>query len=59
VTAPETARWTCTLRRYGACINSIGIEVADTIRDDYQKRSFVIEDLAFAIVNFVRRHAPF
>jgi hypothetical protein len=37
-----------TVRRYGAFINSIQIEIADTIRDDDQKRSFVIEDLAFA-----------
>ena len=48
-----------TVRRYGAFINSIQIEIADTIRNDDQKRLFVIEDLAFAIVNFVRRHAPF
>ena len=42
-----------TVRRYGACINSLQIEIADTIRDDDQKRAFVIEDLAFAIVNVV------
>ena len=48
-----------TVRRYGFFINSIQIEIADTIRDFEQKRLFLIEDLAFAIVNFVRRHAPF
>jgi hypothetical protein len=48
-----------TVRRYGVFINSIQIEIADTIRDFEQKRLFLIEDLAFAIINFVRRHAPF
>ncbi len=61
VTAPENSSVDggFTVRRYGAFISSIQIEIADTIRDDDQKRSFVIEDLALAIVNFVRRHAPF
>jgi N-formylglutamate amidohydrolase len=40
-------------------INCIQIELADTIRDNDEKRSFIIEDLAFAMINFVRRHAPF
>ena len=48
-----------TVRQYGALINSIQLEIADTIREDEQKRSFLGEDLAFAIINFVRRHAPF
>ena len=48
-----------TVRRYGVFINSIQVEIADTIRDFEQKRLFLIEDLAFAIINFVRRHAPF
>ena len=48
-----------TVRRYGVFINSIQVEIADTIRDFEQKRLFFIEDLAFAIINFVRRHAPF
>lgn len=55
-----------TVQRYGVFINSIQIEIADTIRrceddddDCKQKRLFLIEDLAFAIINFVRRHAPF
>lgn len=48
-----------TVRRYGVFINSIQIEIADTIRDFEQKRLFLIEDLGFAIINFVRRHAPF
>jgi hypothetical protein len=42
-----------TVRRHGACINSLQIEIADTIRDDDQKRAFVIEDLAFAVVDVV------
>ncbi len=55
-----------TVQRYGVFINSIQIEIANTIRicgddddDCKQKRLFLIEDLAFAIINFVRRHAPF
>jgi hypothetical protein len=48
-----------TVRRYGVFINSIQIEIADTIRDSEQRRLFLIEDSAFAIINFVRRHAPF
>jgi hypothetical protein len=40
-------------------LNCIQIEIANTIRNDPQKRSFLIEDLAFAIINLVRRHAPF
>lgn len=48
-----------TIRRYGAFINSIQVEIADTIRGDNGKRLFLIEDLAFAIINSVRRHVPF
>jgi hypothetical protein len=48
-----------TIRHHGASINSIQIEIANTIRGDGEKRDFLIEDLAFAIINFSRRHAPF
>ena len=48
-----------TVQRYGVFINSIQVEIADTIRNFEQKRLFLIEDLGFAIINFVRRHAPF
>lgn len=48
-----------TVRNYGASINSIQIECANTIRNDGEKRDFLIEDLAFSIINFARRHAPF
>jgi N-formylglutamate amidohydrolase len=48
-----------TVRHYGASITSIQIEIANTIRNDEAKRGFFIDDLALAIVNFVRRHAPF
>jgi hypothetical protein len=48
-----------TVRHYGAFINSIQVELADTVRLDDQKRPFVAEDLAFSIINFVRRYAPF
>jgi hypothetical protein len=50
-----------TVREYAekSKINCIQIEIADTIRDNEEKRGFVIEDLAFAMINFVRRHSPF
>jgi len=48
-----------TVRNYGTLINSIQVELASTVRNDSEKRAFVVEDLAFAIINFVRRHAPF
>ncbi len=48
-----------TVRNYGALLNSIQIELASTVRDDGEKQAFVVEDLAFAIMNFVRRHAPY
>lgn len=48
-----------TVRNYGASINSIQIELATPIRDKGEKQAFVVEDLAFAIINFVRRHASF
>ncbi|WP_074903692.1 hypothetical protein [Nitrosomonas communis] len=57
------------VQRYGKrCINSIQIELADTIClcqdgeseiECERKRLRLIEDLAFAIINFVRRHAQF
>jgi hypothetical protein len=48
-----------TVRYYGARISSVQIEVANTLRADVASRALFIEDLAFAIVNFVRRHAVF
>jgi hypothetical protein len=48
-----------TIRRYGAFINSIQLEIADTIRLVDRNRQFLIEDLAISIINFVRRHATF
>lgn len=48
-----------TVRNYGNSINSIQVELASTVRDNGEKQAFVVEDLAFAIINFVRRHAPF
>jgi len=46
-----------TVRKYGDVINSIQVELASTVRNDGEKRSFAIEDLAFAIINFARRYA--
>ena len=48
-----------TVQEYGAFISSIQIELADAIRLDEGKRPLLISDLAVAIINFVRRHAPF
>jgi hypothetical protein len=48
-----------TIRSYGAIIPSIQIEIADTVRANPATRAFFIEDLAAALVNFVRRYAPF
>lgn len=48
-----------TIRKYSADINCIQIEIANTLRDDQAKRKFLIEDLAFATINFVRRYAAF
>lgn len=48
-----------TVRHYGATMSSVQIEVASTIRNDTTLRQFFIDDLAWAIANFVRRHAPF
>ena len=60
-TATETSQVSggFTVRHYGALINSIQIELASTVRDGAEKQAFVVEDLAFVIINFVRRHAPF
>ena len=48
-----------TIRRYGAFINSIQVEIADTIRGHDREQLFLIEDLSSAIINSVRRHVPF
>jgi N-formylglutamate amidohydrolase len=48
-----------TVRHYGAVINSIQIEVVSALRTDAVLREAFIDDLAFAIINFTRRHAPF
>jgi hypothetical protein len=48
-----------TIREYGPLINAIQIEIANTIRDDSQKADFLVEDLALAMINFVRRHSQF
>jgi N-formylglutamate amidohydrolase len=60
--AEETAqvRGGFTVRKYAALMsNCIQLEIADTLRKDEEKRRFIIEDLAFAMINFVRRHSPF
>src|SRR4029434_96667 len=60
-TTPETSAVSggFTIREYGPLINAIQIEIANTIRDDSQKADFLVEDLALAMINFVRRHSQF
>jgi hypothetical protein len=60
-TAPEIPRLNggFTVRNYSSRLSCIQIEIANTIRNDGQKRNFLIEDLAYAMVNSVRRYAPF
>ena len=60
-TVPETSAVSggFTVRNYGATINCIQVEIADTVRNDPELRGFCIDDLASAVVNFVRRYAPF
>lgn len=48
-----------TVRNYSTSLNCIQIEIANTIRNDAEKRNFLSEDLAFALINSVRRYAPF
>ncbi|MCX7899922.1 MAG: N-formylglutamate amidohydrolase [Methylocystis sp.] len=48
-----------TVRRYGRKICSVQVEIAASIRNDGGKREFFVEDLAYAIINSVRRYAPF
>ena len=60
-TTPETSAVNggFTIRNYSSLVNCIQIELASTVRDRGEKQAFVVEDLAFGIVNFVRRHVPF
>jgi hypothetical protein len=48
-----------TVRHYCDPLNCIQIELQTQMRTDAVKRAMLIEDLAFALMNFVRRHAPF
>ena len=48
-----------TVRTYASQLNCVQIENASTVRDDGEKRGFLTEDLAWSMVNFVRRHAAF
>lgn len=48
-----------TVKTQSAQINCVQIEVVDRLRDDDTKRGILVEDLAAAITNFVRRYAPF
>jgi N-formylglutamate amidohydrolase len=48
-----------TIQHYGTTINCIQVEIAATVRDDPATRELFIGDLALAVVNFVRRYAPF
>lgn len=59
--ATETAevRGGFTVRNQSAQMNCVQMEIAPPFRDDETKRGFLVEDLAAAIPNFVRRYAPF
>jgi hypothetical protein len=48
-----------TVRHYGQQINSVQIELLTELRTDATQRALLIEDLAFAMINFVRRYAAF
>ncbi len=48
-----------TVRNYASRLNCIQIETSGLIRDNAIRRALLTEDLAFALINFVRRHAPF
>jgi N-formylglutamate amidohydrolase len=48
-----------TVRNQSAQMNCVQIEVAEPVREDETRRGLLVEDLATAIPNFVRRHAPF
>ena len=48
-----------TVRNYGTRINAIQIELAQIVRNNAQIRGYMIDAVANAIVNSVRRHAPF
>jgi hypothetical protein len=48
-----------TVRHYAERLNCIQIEIRTELRSDATRRAMLVEDLAFALMNFVRRHAPF
>lgn len=48
-----------TVRNQSEQMNCVQIEVARPLRDDGTLRGLLVEDLAAAISNFVRRYAPF
>lgn len=59
--ATETAevRGGFTVRNQSAQMNCVQIEIDERLRDDETRRGLLVEDLAAAIPNFVRRYAPF
>ena len=48
-----------TIEEYSSLISGIQIEIANPIRFHAEVREPFKEDLAFALINFVRRYAPF
>jgi hypothetical protein len=48
-----------TVRTQSAQLNCVQIEIAQPVREDETRRGLLVEDLAAAIPNFVRRHAAF
>ena len=59
-TTPGILGGAFTLSNYSSMnISCIQLEISNTIRNDRDRRNLLKEDLAFALINFVRRHAPF
>ena len=48
-----------TVRNYSPRLNCVQIEISTGIQDFDLRRNLLVEDLAFAMINFVRRYAPF
>lgn len=48
-----------TVRRHSDKLNCIQIEIDRRLRDDATRQTLIIEDLAYSIINFSRRYAPF
>ncbi len=48
-----------TVRTNASRLNCIQLEITSSIRNDDARRALLVEALAFTLINFVRRYAPF